>query len=71
LRFYNWVPDTVVVTQHFSVGVMSETPMPYGGFELRILPAAVEINSTAGVFQGPVEVYVDDVVVARSRSPCD
>jgi hypothetical protein len=134
MRFYNWVPGTVVVTEHFSVGVMSETPTPYGGFELRILPSLIDLNATNGVFQGavsfprdrwvcvelhvfidpsagvyeayldgalairspptntlpadgftaaevgvhfagpsqgPVEVYVDDVVVGTSRIPCD
>jgi hypothetical protein len=52
LRFYDWVPSTVAVTKHFSIGVMSEIAMPYDGFELRILPDAIDINSTAGVFQG-------------------
>jgi hypothetical protein len=136
MRFYDWVPNSVVVTEHFSVGVMSEIAVPYAGFELRILPASVDINSTSGVYpgtvvfprerwvcvemhvvisanagvleayldgvlavtsgptlvntlpadgytaaeigvhfagpnQGPVEVYVDDVVVGRTRIPCD
>jgi hypothetical protein len=134
MRFYNWVPSEVVVTQHFSVGVMSESAVPYDGFELRILPTLVDINASnriypgtvsfprdrwvcvemhvkidasageyeayldgalavrsppvntlpadgftaaevgihyAGPSQGPVEVYVDDVVVGRSRIPCD
>jgi hypothetical protein len=122
--------------QHFSVGTMTEAAMPYDGFEFRILPMSVDINSSSGVFpgmpmktfprdrwvcvelhvsidatdglfeayldgvlavtsghvkslpadgftaaevgvkyagamQGPVEVYVDDVAVARTRIPCE
>ncbi|HKP64729.1 MAG TPA: hypothetical protein VJV78_48665 [Polyangiales bacterium] len=134
MRFYNYVPSSVVVTQHFSIGVMSEMVTPYDGFELRILPSSVDINSSSGIYQGnvpfprdrwvcvelhvlidatagiyeayldgsvavrspltntlpadgftaaeigvhyaakdqgPVEVYVDDVVVGNSRIPCD
>lgn len=134
LRFYNWVPGALVVTRHFSVGVMSELTVPYTGFALRILPARVEIGSGNDAFpgtvtfprdrwvcvelhvsidpgvgvyeayldgalvassppmntlpadgytvaevgvhyadpdQGPVEVYVDDVVVANTRIGCD
>jgi hypothetical protein len=52
LRFYDWLPRSVMVTQHFSVGVMSELPMPYAGFELRVLPSLVDINSSSGVTQG-------------------
>jgi hypothetical protein len=134
MRFYDWVPASVIVTQYFSVRIMSETAMPYDGFELRLLPLFVDINSSSGVFQGlvsfprdrwvcvemhvlidpiagvyeayldgtlavrsppsntlpadgfsaaevgvhfagpsqgPVKVYIDDVVVGRSRIPCD
>jgi hypothetical protein len=134
LRFYNYVPSSVTVNQHFSVGIISETAMPYDGFELRILPSGVDINSSSGVFpgvrsfprdrwvcvelhvlidpakgrfeafldglpavqssevktlpadgmsvaeigihyaganQGPVQVYVDDVAIARFRVGCD
>jgi hypothetical protein len=134
MRFYNWLPSSVVITEYFSVGVMSEIAMPYAGFELRVLPSLVDINSSngvtpgkvsfprdrwvcvelhvfidpiAGVYeayldgkiaarsqdtntvpadgftaaevgvhfagpnQGPVEVYVDDVVVGTARIPCD
>jgi hypothetical protein len=55
MRFYNWVPGTVVVTQHFSVGVMSEIVMPYRGFELRIRPSVVDINASDTVFPGTLE----------------
>jgi len=55
MRFYDWVPGTVVVTQHFSVGVMSEITMPYEGFELRIRPSLVDINASNTVFPGTLE----------------
>jgi hypothetical protein len=55
LRFYDWLPGTVVVTQHFSVGVMSEIVMPYRGFELRIRPSFVDINATDTTFSGTLE----------------
>jgi hypothetical protein len=136
LRFYNWLPSSVNVMPHFSIGGMSESAMPYDGFELRILAMSVDINSSSGMFpgmpmmkfprdrwvcvelhvsidatngkfeayldgvlaatsgqvntlpadgftaaevgvkyaspmQGPVELYVDDVAVARTRIPCD
>jgi len=52
LRFYSWVPSTVVVTEHFSIGIMSEAELPYAGFELRVRPTLVDINASAGVFAG-------------------
>jgi hypothetical protein len=55
MRFYNWVPGTVDVTAHFSVGVMSESVLPYAGFELRLRPTHVDINSSSGVFAGTTQ----------------
>lgn len=55
LRFYDWVPGSVVVTEHFSVGIMSEVEEPYDGFELRILPSLTDLNTSDGVFTGTVE----------------
>jgi len=52
LRFYSWVPSTVVVTEHFSIGIMSEAEVPYAGFELRLRPTLVDINASNGVFPG-------------------
>ena len=50
MRFYNWVPGTVVVTEHFAVAVMGEVEVPWHGYELRILPNGIDINSTPGVY---------------------
>jgi hypothetical protein len=52
LRFYSWVPSTVVVTEHFSIGIMSEGELPYAGFELRLRPTLVDINASSQVFPG-------------------
>jgi hypothetical protein len=140
MRFYNWVPASVEIQEHFSIGIISEADPPWNGFELRILPGnIVDLNTSsplmivdgvtpkvtytrdawvcvemhvfidpvAGFYetyldsilavqspitdtttasgysaaevgvhyapsnQGPVELFVDDVVVARSRIGCD
>lgn len=140
MRFYNWVPESVEIQQHFSIGIISEEDPPWNGFELRILPGdIVDLNTSsplmivdgvtpkvtytrdawvcvemhvfidpvAGFYetyldsllavtspltdtttatgysaaevgvhyaptgQGPVELFVDDVVVARARIGCD
>jgi len=140
MRFYNWVPATVQIQQHFSIGIISEEDPPWHGFELRILPGnVVDLNTSSALMivdgvtpkvtytrdawvcvemhvfidpvagfyeayldsvlavqspmtdtttasgysaaevgvhyaptgQGPVELFVDDVVVARSRIGCD
>jgi hypothetical protein len=140
MRFYNWVPASVDIQQHFSIGIISEADIPWNGFEVRILKGdIVDLNTSsalvvvdgvtpkvtytrdawvcvemhvfidaiAGFYeayldstlavrspmtdtttasgysaaevgvhyaptdQGPVELFVDDVVVARSRIGCD
>lgn len=55
LRFWSYVPTSSAITVHLSVGVLSELPMPYDGFELRLLPDHIDINSTAGVFQNAMQ----------------
>jgi hypothetical protein len=140
VRFYNWVPSSVEIQQHFSIGIISEEDPPWNGFEVRILNGDIVdlntasalvvvdgvtpkvtytrdawvcvemhvfIDAIAGFYeayldstlavrspmtdtttasgysaaevgvhyaptdQGPVELFVDDVVVARSRIGCD
>lgn len=62
LRFYNWVPGTVVVTEHFSVGLMGEIEVPWDGFELRILPSLVDINAANRIFPGTLSFPRDQWV---------
>jgi hypothetical protein len=135
MRYYYYLPSSVVVNNQFSCGVMSEITEPYAGFSLLVLPSRVDISSMSGFFQGtmafprdswvcvelhvhidptnglfeayldgtlaakspspvnslpadgytaaevgvhyaqqgqgPVDVYVDDVVIGRARVPCD
>lgn len=135
LRYYNYLPSSVVITSHFSSGVISELQEPYWGVwtavqsnrvdigtsfdsfyqgdqafprdrwvcvELHIkvdptagqlelfldgtrvayspnplntVPAMGYTNAEVGIHyaettQGPVEVYTEDVVLARQRVPC-
>lgn len=139
MRSWYYLPSSVMIDTHFSLGIISDIEPPYNGFELRVLSTGVAINysvgnveslspisstqfprdrwvcvelhvlidASEGVYeafldldpvarvtpvdtlpdngfgvaeigihyappsQGPVQVYIDDVVVANSRVPCN
>jgi hypothetical protein len=52
LRYYYYVPSSVVVNSYFSSGVVAEIEKPYFGFSLIILPDHVEIESGGTRFPG-------------------
>jgi hypothetical protein len=91
-RFYDFIPSTVTINTHVSIGVVSEIMPPWGGFSLELYPTHVVLNSQNGMFQGtrqfprdqwvcvelhvhidPVagmyEAYLDGTLAARSTTP--
>jgi len=54
MRYYYFVPGSVVVTSHFSAGVMSELQEPYAGFSLIVRAARVDLSTMAGSVEGTI-----------------
>jgi hypothetical protein len=46
MRSYNFVPSIVNVNKQFSLMIVSNTSQPYHGFELRLLPGDIDLNTT-------------------------
>jgi hypothetical protein len=50
MRSYNFVPSSVDVNKQFSLMIVSNTSQPYHGFEPRLLPGDIDLNTSgAGV----------------------